>query len=359
MKSSHQLLILLGLAVQIAGLVAAPKRFKGMLTGLALGLDTAWILWFLTDTRSLSQAGIWSLSPAATWVAAHGLLTPAVGVEVMAKLLPRWRNWVRATGVTVIVVGYGWALGEAYGPPSITRVTLAFPDLPPGFDGYRIALVSDIHAGPFVGTRTLARWARAVEAQKPDLLVGAGDFVAHLGEEAERTGVAFETVNPPDGRLGILGNHDMYAKTDEVAQRLRRHGWVMLLDEARPIQRGADRLLFLGARFRLPDSETPAPVWQGRPWPEGFRIGICHVPMIWPQLMKDGARLTLAAHTHGGQVNFSPFFNAAAEFTPYVHGLYGEGPNRLFVTRGLGLTSFPFRLLCRPEIAVITLKRGE
>ena len=315
------------------------------------------MIWYARDDRSLSVSGVWSLSPVATWLSIHLILGPVIGVEVLARLLP-WRRWVRCLGLGLILVGYAWGLGEAYGPPVLTEVTLTFQDLPPAFDGYRIVLFGDIHAGPYAGTRTVGRWAQAIGKVPGDLLVGDGDFVAHTPEEAERTGVAFQSLHPPDGRVGVLGNHDEYSHTDEVAERLRRHGWVMLLDQDKVIERQGQRLVIIGTRYPAEDKMTLPPHWQGKPWPNGFRIGICHSPEQWPLFMKEDARLTLAAHTHGGQVNLSPFYNAALERSPFVWGLYRKGPDCLFVTRGLGCTGFPFRFRCRPEIVRITLHRG-
>jgi predicted MPP superfamily phosphohydrolase len=262
-------------------------------------------------------------------------------------------------GLGLILVSNAWGLGEAYGPPTLTETSLSFQDLPPAFDGYRIVLVGDIHAGPYAGTRTVGRWAQAVLRVPGDLVVGAGDFVAHTPEEAERTGEAFKILHPADGLVGVFGNHDQYSHTDEVAERLRRHGWVMLLDQGLVIERQGQRLVLLGSRFSEREPASYQPDWQGKPWPEGFRIGICHDPDQWPVLLREGARLTLAAHTHGGQVDLSPLYNAAKERSPFLEGLYEEGANRLFITRGLGCTSLPFRFRCRPEIVRITLHRGS
>jgi hypothetical protein len=358
MKHSHAILLLLGLLAQGAGWTVSPRRLKGLLAGLALGLDGAWLLWYFTDARSLSVSGFWALSPVATWVCVHVVLVPLIVLECLAWALPWWRWWVRGVGLVLVLAGYGWGLGEAYGPPVVTQVALAFPDLPPAFEGYRLVLVSDLHAGPYAGTRTLGRWARAVEALHGDLLVGAGDFIAYLPEEAERTGVAFAGITAPDGRLGVLGNHDQRPGDDEVAERLRRHGWVMLEDEPFVLRRGAQSLLILGARYK-DEAADPSPVpWRGRPWPGGFRIGVCHSPGQWPRMLLEGARLTLCGHTHGGQVDLSPFYNPAEERSPFVYGLYAQGPDRLCVTRGLGVSALPFRFRCRPEIMVLTLHRS-
>jgi uncharacterized protein len=358
MKTSHLALMFLGVMAQTFGWAIAPKRLKGLLGGLALGLNSCWFLWYLTDNRSLTTSGFWTLSPLATWVSIHMVIVPIIGVETLARLLRRWRWWVRGAGITLILGGYAWGLGEAYGPPMVTVQDLSFPDLPPAFEGYRIVLVSDMHAGPFAGPRTLNRWAQAAQALHGDLLVGGGDYVAQVAEEAERTGTAFEAVICPDGRLGVPGNHDEYSKKDKVVDHMRRHGWVMLEDEERTIERSGQRLVFLGAKYFMDKPDRGEIEWKGRPWPEGFRIGICHNPVMWPWMIQEGARLTLGAHTHGGQVNFYPFYNSAYELTPYVHGLFSQGRDKLLVTQGLGLTALPLRFRCRPEIVLITLHRS-
>jgi len=170
MKGSHFLLIVIGLAAQTFGWGLAPRRWKTVLAALGLGLDAVWGVWYFIDDRSLSVSGFWSLSPVATWLCFHCILVPILGVEGVARILGRWKTGVRLVGIGLLLGGYGWGLGEAYGPPAISPVSLAFPDLPPAFEGYRIVLMSDIHAGPYAGTRTLGRWARgdldAVRAER-------------------------------------------------------------------------------------------------------------------------------------------------------------------------------------------------
>jgi hypothetical protein len=356
MKSSHLILILIGLVIQMIGLILLPRRWKMPLAIFGLALDASWVVWYGRDNRGLSASGLWSLSPVATWLTCHLVLGPIVAVEGTARLLP-WHKACRWIGLMMIVGGYAWGLGEAYGPPVLTEMTLAFPDLPPAFEGYRIVLFGDVHAGPYAGTRTLTRWAEAIAQVPGDLLVGAGDFVTRTPEEAERTGVAFESIHPQDGRVGVLGNHDQYTETDEVADRLRHHGWLILLDQTLVLEREGQRLVLLGSRFPEGDPTTSHPAWQGKPWPTGFKIGLCHDPEQWGAFLKEGARLTLAAHTHGGQVNLSPFYNAALERSQYLQGSYWKGPDCLYVTRGLGCTNLPLRFRCRPEIVRITLHR--
>ncbi len=358
MKGSHLFLLVAGLVFQVVGWAVVPRRFRGVLLGLAIGLDLSWTLWFFADNGSLSRYGFWSLSPAATWICLHLVLVPVIAVELLARLTVRWRWWVRCAGGGLFLLMYGWGLGEAYGPPKVVEVSVSFPDLPPAFEGYRIIHLSDIHAGIYAGSRTVGRWGRAVEALPADLVLVTGDFISRNPEEAERPGQAFEGVNPPDGRIGILGNNDQHFGTAEVLRRLRGHGWEILMDEPKVVERNGQRLVFLGAAYPMDLDEGGATQWKGKPWPEGFRIGICHSPGQWPQLLQAGARLTFAGHTHGGQVNLSPVIDIGPRISPYLRGLFHKGPDMLYVSSGLGMTGLPIRFRCRPEIVRITLHRS-
>ena len=334
-----------------------PRRFRLRAAVLLGVVDLFWAAWIRQAAEDSGTAGAWSIPPLAAWLMLHLLLLPGLLVEVLARRSGR-RGPVRLIGAILVLGGYGWGLAEAYGPPVVTEATLTFPDLPPAFDGYRIVLLGDVHAGPFTSEAQLGRWARAAADLRGDLLVGAGDFIAYWPEEAEAPGRAFEALAPPDGKVGVLGNHDRFRTTEEVAVRLRRHGWVMLLDDVHAITRGSDRLLLLGTRHPYGNPAEFKAHWKGRPWPEGFRIGLCHGPEQWGIHRAEGARLTLAAHTHGGQINLDPLFNMARLRTPYVHGRFEEGGAELLVTRGLGCTGLPFRFRCRPELMAVTLRRG-
>jgi predicted MPP superfamily phosphohydrolase len=83
-----------------------------------------------------------------------------------------------------------------------------------------------------------------------------------------------------------------------------------------------------------------------------------HRPSEWEQALAAGARLTLSGHTHGGQINPIPGFSSARLIGPRTDGLYREGADVLYVSRGLGVVGLPLRIGARPEIVILTLKRG-
>jgi predicted MPP superfamily phosphohydrolase len=86
-------------------------------------------------------------------------------------------------------------------------------------------------------------------------------------------------------------------------------------------------------------------------------IALTHNPDIFPDIPARVA-LTLAGHTHGGQVVL-PFIGRPFIHSPfgarYTHGLVVEGTRDLFVTTGIGTSIVPVRFGVPPEIAVLTL----
>ena len=94
--------------------------------------------------------------------------------------------------------------------------------------------------------------------------------------------------------------------------------------------------------------------------PKAFNLLLSHNPDVFPVAAEQGYQLTLAGHTHGGQVRVEILrqdLNVARFFTPYVDGLYQHGGSSIFVTRGIGTIGLPARLGAPPEVALLRLCR--
>ncbi len=257
---------------------------------------------------------------------------------------------------------------EAYGDPVVARLTVSFPDLPPGLDGLRIAQLSDLHAGPLVGVGTLRRWRILTEREQPELLLLTGDLVDSRPEELEPFLEAFRGFRPPLGRFAVLGNHDYFDDPRPIWRDLEREGIRCLENAAVLVQRGGDTLAVMGlqdpmarnGRFRrMVFGPGPRPAEAARDLPaEAFRICLNHRPSEWEHALAAGARLTLSGHTHGGQINPIPGFSSARLIGPRTAGFYREGEDLLYVNRGLGVVGLPIRIAAAPEIAILTLRQG-
>ena len=251
----------------------------------------------------------------------------------------------------------GWV--DATELPMVRRVTLYHPALPSQFNGLRVAQVSDVHAGVFMPPERLARVRGLIETLRPDLLVFTGDQLDRRQVDAEYFVHAFAGVEAPFGAFGILGNHDHLAGADLAVAALEAVGIVPLVNQAATLERGGAKLLLSGVDD-LDAVTGPGPDFSvTHSKPADFRLLLCHQPNGWRFARAAGAHLTLAGHTHGGQIALpSRGVNVARLHTPYVAGPYLKPEHALYVSRGVGVGAVPFRFGVPPEVDLITLRQG-
>jgi hypothetical protein len=175
-------------------------------------------------------------------------------------------------------------------------------------------------------------------------------------------------VAAPSGRFAILGNHDYFSDPGPIWAGLEATGWRCLENGYALITRGTARLAILGlqdpqavnGRFRgvrFGPGPSPQAAVAGLPT-DAWRLCLSHRPGDWNLARQAGARLTLSGHTHGGQINLIPGVNMARLLGPWTGGLYREGRDVLYVSRGLGVVALPLRIGADPEIVVVTLRRS-
>lgn len=285
---------------------------------------------------------------------------------------PSRRAFLRKTaagGVGILVATSTVGAEQAYGEPEITRTNLWFSDLPKGLDGLRIVHLTDLHCGPLVGPGMVRRWRLLAEREKPELLLITGDLVDSLPQEIGPFMEAFRDFPAPLGRYAILGNHDYFTDPKPIWDGLEQTAFVCLENRHVLIERGDAQLALLGlqdpmarnGRFlnlRFGPGPMPQDVLLQLPR-DPWRLCLCHRPSNWDLARETGARLTLAGHTHGGQINLIPGFSSAHILGPYTSGLYRYQGQTLYVSRGLGVVGLPMRVGAPPELTVLTLHRKE
>lgn len=241
---------------------------------------------------------------------------------------------------------------------------LAPPGWPPACDGLRVAALADLHVGsPWNGLSKLAEIVAETRAAHPDLVLLAGDYVIQGVRGGKRVapeeiGDALRPLDPPLGTWAVLGNHDWWLGQTRVRRALEAGGVRVLEDESTPIERGdcAFWLTGIGDYWESPHDIDAAlrPVREGAPI-----LALTHNPDVFPLLPPARVSLTIAGHTHGGQV-YVPFYGR-----PIVPSVYGErfaighvveDGRHLFVTPGLGTSMLPVRFLVPPEISLLTLR---
>ncbi len=237
----------------------------------------------------------------------------------------------------------------------------------------RIAVLSDIHAfEPYMSAARIARIVETANALEPDLIVLPGDFVATNSQYfmVRRVPIpdwagALSALRAPLGVYAVLGNHDWWLNAGAVQLGLQNAGITVLENRAVKIVRGADSFWLAGlgdqlahyaggGRFRGADDLDGmlAQVTDSAPV-----IMLAHEPDIFVRTPARVA-LTLAGHTHGGQV-WLPFLGPPITGTKlgrrYVYGHVEDAGRHLVVSAGLGVSWFPVRFNIPPEITVVNL----
>jgi len=281
-----------------------------------------------------------------------------------------------------------WGLLEPY--VIDTEVEVAeIPNLPPAWQGKRIALVSDWQVGMWLdNTATVNRIIKQLVEARPAAVLISGDFIYKPGEnptqEIERV---IELVSPlPKAGIptyAVLGNHDyglaMGGKHQQLAaqlhQSLEAAGVQVLKNEAvsltlpkqpRSLAKTEENLYLVGIGPHLPNEDKPIVAISQVP-EKAPRLVMMHNPDSFAALPPQTAPLAVAGHTHGGQIRlpFTPEWSWLALISEdevtvdgWISG-YGQPGNQLYVNRGIGFSHIPIRLNCPPEVTLFTLQSSS
>jgi predicted MPP superfamily phosphohydrolase len=252
----------------------------------------------------------------------------------------------------------GWCYWSAIADPAVREARVDLPGFPAGQAPVRVALLSDFHVqGPDMPPERVARIVAQVNAQRPDLILIAGDVA---GDRAlSRQYSSAESVAPLAGlraRLGtfaVLGNHDYWRNGPEMRAALTRAGIRVLANQA--VQAGP--LVIGGLDDQRTGHNRDNQTYAAMRALSGARVLLSHSPDPFATLPPDIA-LMLAAHTHCGQIRL-PFYGAltndSAYGDRYACGFIEENGRKLIVTAGLGASILPLRLMAPPDFWIVTI----
>jgi hypothetical protein len=264
----------------------------------------------------------------------------------------------------------------------VVRVEIPVSDLPASLEGLRIVQLSDIHVGDFMPLDQVGRAVEIANSLEPHLAVITGDFVTSVGDPLAECIFEISRLKAPLGVWGCNGNHEIYAGAEEMAEELfASHGMKLLRRSAAQVhwRDGSLNLIGIDYQHNVPISGSALPSLAGaetlvrRDMPN---ILLSHNPNTFPSAAAAGIELSLAGHTHGGQVNFeilNKSWSPARFMTNFVAGVYqlpmgtlgissrgdSRGSSHLYVNRGLGTLGVPARLDANPEITLLTLRAGS
>jgi uncharacterized protein len=250
---------------------------------------------------------------------------------------------------------------------TVREVEVKLKGLPAALDGFRIGQITDVHVGPFISPEYLRGAVETMNAAGVDLQVMTGDLIDDVNQ-IEGTMAALASNTARHGMLAILGNHEHWRGLDEVlagyAGLAERGAPVKLLvDESHVLEHGGQQVRVVGVDFPMSSGNATL---RDRRWkhsaetafkdcqPDEVVLCLSHHPDFFSYAAERGARLTLAGHTHGGQVAFLgfPLFSFAFK---HMLGRYRFRDSHLYVSGGTGHW-LPFRIGIPPEVTLLTLR---
>ncbi|MDP3739593.1 MAG: metallophosphoesterase [Hyphomonadaceae bacterium] len=310
------------------------------------------------------------------WVAWAGVI-----LWPLLLALALWRGLKKGRGpgaigwtfVLLVTILWGFGIRAFLWEPE-TLVIRRVDTVSRGWTGapLRIGIISDTHMNsPHMSVARLDGIVRQMNAERPDIVVLLGDYAGgHVPLAKSSAGRQASVMSglPPLGKLqaplgiwAVLGNHDWWYDGPTIERGLEAAGIHVLENERVLVERQGGAFWVAGLadydslrtrpsyRDTLVDLADGAPVLALSHWPDVFAAA------------PDRVAITLAGHTHCGQVNL-PFagrlIHASEGSARWPCGLYEERGRKLYVTGGVGVSVLPVRFLQPPEIAILTLRAG-
>jgi len=240
----------------------------------------------------------------------------------------------------------------------ITHPVVRLAGLPPEFAGLRIALLTDIHRGPFLSAHRVRRIVALTNEQHPDIVALAGDYVHRNKKYIPSVWAELAHLHAPLGVYAVLGNHD-YWESGPLSFAAMAHAHITNLTNRHVrLERHGQTLVMAGvddAWAGRPDLAEALAGMNGH----DLAIVLCHNPDYIEQAHDPRAKLWLAGHTHGGQVclpNGRPLVHPSKCELRYIAGLTQCQGMQIYISRGVGTVTPPLRWNCPPELPIIELQ---
>jgi predicted MPP superfamily phosphohydrolase len=364
------LVVGLGLQYRLVRRLSESYRRQGLvLAAIAVSTVLLSLGYFLEFNQVSRHLPAWW----ATWLQCASIVETMslIGVSIALPFLHRTRerapqfqiarrNFLQTTGASlclapVAATAFGIVTRNRF---QVSEVHIPVPNLPKDLDGLKIVQLSDIHLSAFLSERELARAIDMANETRSQIALVTGDLITRHGDPLDACLGQLARLRADAGVLGCLGNHEIYTESEGyVTAQGRGLGIEFLRHEARGLRFGGAAINVAGVDYQ----RKHFPYLKGAEKlvaPGSLNILLSHNPDVFPVAAAQGFDVTIAGHTHGGQIDFEllhQHMNAARYFTPYVRGLYREGKSFVYVSSGLGTIGVPVRIGAPPEISLLRL----
>lgn len=261
---------------------------------------------------------------------------------------------------------------------TVTKYKIKNKDIPKSFNNFKIVQLSDIH-NEYYGYK-LDNLISKVKKEKPDIIVLTGDLVDAQKYNTEHTLSFIDSIREVAPIYFVYGNHDIAINGDSnyerLVEKIKEKGVKFLNIESDLLVKGNDSINILGIQdpsslyylekfsdYLSYEDKMRAmldEVTTNKINKDGFSLLLSHRPEYFNIYKEYDLDLVLTGHAHGGQFRI-PFIGGIYApgqgfFPKYTAGLHEENETKMIISRGLGNSRFPVRVLNTPEIVSITLK---
>ncbi len=256
------------------------------------------------------------------------------------------------------VLGYGVFIQRHQ--LSLREHNLEVRDLPADLDGLRLVQLTDIHLSPFLSRAELERAVDMANETRAHIALVTGDLITTNRDPLDNCLDSLARLRADAGIYGCLGNHEIYAHAEDYVElQGARRGMNFLRLAAAPLRFGKAAMNLVGVDYQT--LRRPYLIGADKlVVPGAFNLLLSHNPDVFPVAARQGYAVTLAGHTHGGQIRveiLNADLNPGRFYTPYVDGVYRKGPASIFVSRGIGTIAVPARVGAAPEVSLVRLCR--
>ncbi|WP_039928318.1 metallophosphoesterase [Leptospira yanagawae] len=235
--------------------------------------------------------------------------------------------------------------------------------IPKSFDGYKIAVVSDLHYGFLNPEFWIRHVIEEINEKNPDLIVGIGDYVKkrNFDEELIHVWKLIPLLKGKDAEVFVNGNHDHWAN-HLLSLRLLEKSKKSIRNRTIKIHRGNEKIIVGGLGDFWEDHIPIDPIFK-KTDPKQYRIAIAHNPESADTPHTESIDLFIAGHTHGGQVRI-PFLHLSP-ILPVQNKTYDLGMKKsmlgesVFISGGIGWSILPIRFNCPAEVPILILRHKK
>lgn len=273
----------------------------------------------------------------------------------------------RIVMIICILVGFTIFLYLQNNLISITEIKITSSKIPSSFKGYKILQISDLHNKKFGDNQDVL--IQKMKSIDPDIIAITGDLIDSKSYDAEVSMQLIREMVKKYPVYFVTGNHEQWSgKYNSLEKELKKYGVNVLRNEHVGIRKGEQEINLLGIddpEFGtgnrdegniIIDEIKKAKIEMQ---PDRYNVLLFHRPEFIKEYTNERLDLVLSGHAHGGQVRL-PFIGGLVApnqgvLPKYTAGLYVEQNTSMVVSRGLGNSIIPQRILNRPEIVVVQL----